>query len=238
MSAVEVKKFVKQSSIEFKKLDGDRVQLTANFVYRKSTYQIKGVINAVTGRAEPFSHQLSLNGKNVFDMRVAINKSFVQSEVIFGKATTGVRRAIFKTQSVNSGALTTGSVDDLEMLPLYIAGCACSERTHERPLLAWRDDGAAKPIELSLISAKAGGEATGLAEVMQTTIALVNNNSFWGELGDCISYGLCLLGCALETLWCLVGTLGTPRPDIFQQICMATSGQCPGLCNFNRTFPS
>lgn len=237
MSTADVKKFVKQSSIEFKKLDGDRVQVAAKFVYRKSTYQVTGVINAVTGRVEPFSHRFSLDGKTVFDMNVAINKSFVQSEVLFGKATSGVRRAIFKTQPVNSGSLTTGSIDDMEMLPIYIAGCSCSANT-SRPLLAWSEEGSAKPMELSLIAEKAAGDLTGLAEVTQTTIALVNNNSFWGELGDCISYGLCLLGCAAETLWCLIGTLGKPGSDILQQICIGISGQCPGLCNFNRTFPS
>jgi len=237
MPTTEVTKFADKSSIRFKRTGKDAVQVTARFVYRSASYEVVGTIDPETGRAEGFTHQLTLGGQTVYDLRLAFGMELMQSEFKFGKATSGVRHAIFNTQVLKQGTLTTGSADGLEILPVHSAGCGCKHDPNGRPLLAWQDDGSAKPMEL-LLKAKKSDELGGLAEVVQTTIARVNNNSFWGDLVDCITYALCLLSCVFETLGCLAGTVGTPRSDIFAGLCWTTSGSCPALCNFDRTFPS
>jgi len=237
MRETAVKRFVEKSSITFKPAEGDRVLVTARFVHRAARYEVSGYIDQARRRAEPFTHRLSLNGERVFDLSVATGSRTVRSEFKFGNATRGVRHTMLATQRLESGALTTGSADGMELLPLLTSGCACGMTDHARPALAWQDDGSVKPLELSFKSSKAAGDLQGLAQVAETTIARANDGWF-GDLVDCIELAMCLLNCALETLLCLIGSIGQPRSDIFAGLCITISGSCPGLCKFEHTFPS
>jgi hypothetical protein len=225
-----------KSSIVFKRGARERVQVTAHFEFRSARYDVLGTIDLARHHVEPFTHRLSVNGQRVFDLSVAHGDSSVRSEFTFGDATRGARRAMLTTEPLGSGTLTTGTVDGRELLPVRSTGCSCKSTDRPRPVLAWNDDGSVRPLELSFKSAKAAGDLQGLAEVVETTIARANDGPF-GDIVDCITLALCLLMCALETLWCLIGSMGKPRPDIFAGLCITISGACPGLCKFEHTFP-
>src|SRR3569832_1171760 len=91
---------------------------------------------------------------------------------------------------------------------------------------ACEDDDSVQPVTLAFKSAKNAGDLVGLGQVMTTVIARENDGGF-GDIANCILFGLCLLGCALNTLGCLIDSLTHPRPDIFAGLCLATSGSCP-----------
>jgi hypothetical protein len=237
MANAEVKRFADKSSIEFKRLAGERVRMTARFVYKSARYEVEGVIDTAKQRAEPFKHRFSLGGQRVFESTIAVGVGVSQTEFKFGPATRGARRLLLKSEALARGAVTTGIADGIELLPLISGGCSCKHAVDEsRPILGWQG-GAAKPVTVSLKSTRGIDDVGGLAEVAETTIARTNNG-FFGDLIGCIQYGLCLLLCGIEYLVCVGGTAGLPRRDIFVGLCSVTGGACVTLCKFENSFPS
>src|SRR4030095_10030447 len=112
---------------------------------------------------------------------------------------------------------TTGSADGKELLPVHSSRCSCGKTDRTRPVLAWNDAASVRPVELGFKSSKVAGDLQGLAEVVETTIARANDGLF-GDIIDCITFALCLLNCALETLFCLIGSPRRPPSGLFRRL--------------------
>ena len=237
MRSAEIKRFSDQSSVKFRRLAGDRVQVTARFVYRRARYEVDGVIDMEKRRIEPFRHRLSLGGQRVLDSAMSIGQNVVRTDISFGNATQGARRLLLRTEPLQRGALVTGSADGAEMVPVVSSGCSCrSSASRKHPILVWNDDGSARPISVRLKSSRAAGDAEGLAEVAETTIARINDGGLGGII-SCIELALCLLLCGLEYIWCVIVAGGGPAPDIFIELCSVVGGGCVTVCTIQNTFP-
>jgi len=237
MRNAEIRRFSDQSSVKFRRLAGDRVQVSARFVYKKARYEVDGVIDMQKRRVEPFRHRLTLSGQHVLDSVMSIGQNVVRTEVSFGNATQGARRLLLRTEPLQRGALVTGSADGAEMVPVISSGCSCRGKgTENHPILVWNDDGSARPISVRLKSGRGVGDIEGLAQVAETTIARINDGGL-GDIISCIEFALCLLLCGLEYLWCVIVAGGGPAPDIFIELCSVVGGGCVTVCTIQHTFP-
>ena len=91
MRNAEIRRFSDQSSVKFRRLAGDRVQVSARFVYKKARYEVDGVIDMQKRRVEPFRHRLTLSGQHVLDSVMSIGQNVVRTEVSFGNVDAMLR---------------------------------------------------------------------------------------------------------------------------------------------------
>ena len=242
MTSAELKRFSEKSTVNFRRTAGDRVHVSGRFIFKSARYDVDGVIDMARRRVEPFRYRFSLNDQRVFDSIMSVAPNVVRTELAFGTATQGTRQLTLRAEPIKRGSLVTGSADGVEILPVISAGCSCkSHADRKRPMLGWNDDGSVKPVTVRLKSRRQAGDIEGLAEVVETTVARVNDGRFGGLFGDimsCIDFALCMLMCGAEYLWCIVTAVGQPGSDIFIELCSVVSGGCTTLCRFEDAFPS
>jgi len=229
-----IEEYVKKSSLNVKLVGEKKALMQCDFVYKSVRFEITGEIDLATGTVGPVRQRLTVEQALFFEATCTGGKGRTRREYKFGNATQGARTLILNTEKILNGEILTGHADGRELVPYYLSrnGCGCGGRKNkkQRPLLAWGEDSATRPVSLKM-SAKPTNDFEGLGHVMER-LAEQQGGGIWGDLGDCINWIICYVTCEAGLIWCIFQSIFSKFGDIIYELCFVTNGDCFDWCTF------